>query len=143
MPSFVSFSRKAAPYSDLFIQTADGSEHALIRKRTRVSFRYPLFCRRTCVVLLRFSVFLNFPHYSMSPFALLLIFLILSRYFVSMHVIFSFIFLHSFVTSNMKRADHRVFFVIPSDKCTTKFISARAEFCTLINVSTLNFLMWP
>jgi hypothetical protein len=103
---------------------SDGSEHGLIRRRTRVSCRYPLFCRRACVFLLRFSIFLNFPRYSVStrvPFALLLVFLILSRHFVSMHIIFSFIFLYSFVTSSLKSADRRVFFAILSDKCTTQF----------------------
>jgi hypothetical protein len=114
----VSFSRRTVPYCDLFIQTANDSEHGLIRRRTPVYFRCPLFCRHACVFLLRFSIYLNFPRYSMStrvPFALL-VFLILSRYFVSTHFIFSFVCLYSFVTSNLKSADRRVFFVIPSDK---------------------------
>lgn len=131
----VSFSRKTAPYCDLFIQTANRSEHGLIRRRTRVSFRYPLFCRRACVFLLRFSVYFNFPRYSLStrvPFALLLVFLILSRYFVSRHVIFSFVYLYSFVTSNLKSADRRVFFVIHSDKLHHKCSSClRVQNCVL------------
>jgi len=88
-------------------------------RRTRFSFRYPLLCRRVCVFLLRFSLFLNFPRYSLSPSALyiphpLALFCEHACYFLFHFSVF-------LCYNNMKSADRRVFFVIPSNKSTTQF----------------------
>lgn len=116
----VRFSRKTAPYSDLFIPTADGSEQGLIRRRTHVSFRYPLFCRRACVSLPRFfyipqlpTLFYEHARSVRTPFYIphpLALFCEPACYCL----------FHFSVFLCYKQFVRRVFLVIPSDECATQ-----------------------